>query len=578
MWSLLALAMIYVSVGAYVSSYYKRLVFAHLPALAAKATDSLYDITVQDIDVNILTRVVTVTGLRMHVNLDKVQRLRAEGRPPRVILDVTVPEASIRGVHWRDLKNERELGCKQVEFFDPEIRVQLMPGWGRTRQIRAGYVPMINRVFAKHIYITNPHFDLRYSYGADGFVWQSQGGEINAYDWDFHPQRAFDSNRIFAARQVQLHLDNISFSSSEAVYRYFLGSLQFNSRKESLAIRDLRMEPVMPADSLYARLGHRKTIIGLTLPGLKLEGLQWKRLLSREHALFADQLTLDTPQVTCFLNKRPPPNPDSSVSFFPQHWLKKLRIPLHISQLQVWDGSLDYSEANALTGATGDLSFSYLRGNFFNLSNIPSVLARQPECWMNIRGNFAYRAQFVALARFRLNSPKDAFSCAVRLQDLDAGDIREPVQAFAMADLKSLKLSDARIDIAGNTDSLWGRGAIRYAQLRLRLKKWIAADSIMRSRPLLNFIANNLLLYEANPMPGDSLRYADIDLPRGTYRSFFQFVWKGMAQACMNTAIREGGAYDLALRRREAKGKPRQKFFKDLFPKRNDNNHSRIKK
>ncbi|MBS1616631.1 MAG: hypothetical protein JST06_11005 [Bacteroidetes bacterium] len=578
LWSLLALAMMYVAVGSFVSNYYKRLVLTHLPALAAKATDSLYDITVQDIDVNILTRAVTVTGLRMSVNLKQVQRLRAAGRPPRVILDVTVPEATVRGVHWRDLKNEREIGCKQVVFFDPEIRIQLMPGWNRERRVSKGRPAMISRVFAKQIHVQNPQFDLRYSYGTDGFVLQSQGGDIQADDWDFHPQQAFDSNRFFAARQARVQLDHINFQAADALYRFYLGSLGFRTKQSLLSFRDFRMEPIMPADSVYARLGHRKTLINLTIPALRLEGFQWKGMLSHERALLADRLLVDTPQISCFLNKRPPPNMDSSVSYFPQHWLKELKIPLRIPVLQVWDGSLDYNEANALTGATGNLSFSYLRGYFFNLSNMPPVWAKQPECWMSMSGNFANRGLFTALARFRLNSPKDAFSCSVLLRDLDAGDIRDPVNALAMADLKSLKLSSARVDLAGNTDSLWGDARIRYAQLRLRLKKWIASDSTMRGRPLLNFIANNLLLYEANPMPGEPLRQVDIGLSRGAYRSFFQFVWKGMAQACVRTAIREGGAYDLAMRRKEAKGKPRQKFFKDLFPKRADSIHKRLKK
>jgi hypothetical protein len=193
-------------------------------------------------------------------------------------------------------------------------------------------------------------------------------------------------------------------------------------------------------------------------------------------------------------------------------------------------------------------------------------------------GNFAYRAQLAASIRFSLSSTRGAFSLAARLRELEAGDIREAVRALALVQLKSLDVPAVRIDMAGNEDSLWGRGALAYSQLRLKLKKWNEEDSVVRGRPLANFFANNILLYDANPMPGDSLRVASIGLARGRFRSFFQFVWKGIAQACERTAIREGGAYDLAMRRKEARGKPKQKFFKGLFPKRADSNGRRIRK
>ena len=103
-------------IGEQFSRHYKGLILARLPALSAKATDSLYDITVQDIRINICTRAVTVHGLRMAVNIDVLQRRRAEGRPPHVLLDVTVPEAHITGVKWKDLSAEGSLSCRSVMY------------------------------------------------------------------------------------------------------------------------------------------------------------------------------------------------------------------------------------------------------------------------------------------------------------------------------------------------------------------------------------------------------------------------------------------------------------------------------
>lgn len=561
---------IYLIIGALVSAHYKKLVFDHLPALAAKATDSLYDITVEDLSVNILTRSVTVKGLRMRVNLEQLAHRKAEGRPAKVIFDVSVPEAVVSGVQWRDLKKEKELSCRKVVFRNPVIRIQVMPWWRRHFGRSPHPAPMVSRVFAKHIRIENPHLDIRYSYGEDGFIVQANGGIVSAEDWDFHPRKRFDSTRFFAARTVNLNLKDLSYSKPEAIYRYHLGSIGFDSRKAMVRLQNLSIHPAFPYDTIYAQLGHRKALLHFQLPLLRLEGLQWKRLLASEHVLIADHLMLDTPQLVVFASKRPPEDPEAPPSLFPNQRLQHFVLPVQISLVTIWGGSVEYQEKQALTGAVGSIHFNYLRGGIVNVTNMPEVVQRHPEAMLWLDGSFAYRAPLNVRMRFRLNSEKGGFSVAAVVHGLIAGDLHDAVEAIANVNLKSLNLPIARINIVGNEDSLWGKVSVAYSQLRLRLKKWNAEDSVLRARPLLNFLANNLLLYEANPMPGDSLRVATIGLARGRYRSLFQFVWKGIAQGCLETAIRKGPAYEMAMRRKEAKAHPHQKFFKGLFPKRND--------
>ena len=133
-------------IGAQFSRHYKSLIRSRLPALSAKATDSLYDITIQDIRINIFTRSVTVYGLRMSVNADVLERRRAQGRPPHVVLDVTVPRATVSGVRWNELSAERELDCRVVRFYKPEIRVLITPDWERRDSLRQKRPAAIRRV------------------------------------------------------------------------------------------------------------------------------------------------------------------------------------------------------------------------------------------------------------------------------------------------------------------------------------------------------------------------------------------------------------------------------------------------
>jgi hypothetical protein len=565
--SLVLIVAIFAIIGESFSRHYKGLIMERLPALSAKATDSLYDITVQDIRINIFTQAVTVHGLRMSVNLDVLQLRRAQGRPPHVVLDVTVPEADIRGIRWNDLAAERSLSCRTVRFHRPEIRVQIMPEWQNRDTLGPAVPAAIRSVHAQRIFIEEPQLDVRYGYGEEGFSIQAMGGDIQARDWDFHPHEPFDTARFFAAKEAEISLTGITYTYPGALYRYSMRDIRFSTKTGAGLIDDLRIRPAMSYEEMYARIGHRRDIYECHLPEVKLYGLDWRSLLAR-HTFTAERLDLDDADLSIHLSKRPPVSPQVGLGYYPHQWLLRLGMPLSIRWIYIWDGAVRYSETNGKTGATGALLFNYLRGTIYNVTNRPEEIARAPLCRTLIGGKFMYRTDIAAVIDLALNSRKGAFALNGRIRGLDAAQIREPVRAMAIADVSSLHIPDARVQIAGNEDSTWGRFTIRYNDLKLKLKKWNEVDSDVHSRVFLTFLANKVLLYSDNPMPGDAVRTVVTGVPRGEVRSLFPILWKNIFQACMLTAIRDEGAFDMVKRKAANKGKPKRKFFKGLFPKR----------
>ncbi len=564
----MVLVVVFVAIGESFSRHYKGLIISRLPALSAKATDSLYDISVQDIRINIFTRAVTVHGLRMAVNLDVLQRRRAEGRPPHVVLDVTVPVAQVGGVQWSELAAERSLGCRSVKFIRPEIRVQIMPEWETKDTLRAfSSPPTIDRVHAKRISIEEPQFDVRYSYGDDGFSVQTTGGSISAHDWDFRPRHDFDTTRFFAAREAEISLTGATYTYPGSLYQYAMRGIEFSTRRSAGAIRGLSIRPAMSYEAMYDVIGHRKDIYECALPSVQIEGLDWRALLAR-HTFFAERLDLDSADLSIYLSKRPPVADSVRPGYYPHQWLKRMRLPLTVRSINVWDGAVRYSEMNGKTGATGTLEFSYLRGGIYNVSNRPEDIARSPTCRAMMSGKFMHRTDMATIVDLDLAGEKGGFQLNGRVQRLDASQIRGPVAAMAIADVTSLHIPDARIHIAGDEDSTWGRFAVRYNDLKVKLNKFDDHDSDIHSRIFLSFLANKLLLYNHNPMPGEPVRTVTTGVARGEIRSFFNMIWKNIFQACTRTAIRDEGAYDIVKRKAANKGKPKRRFFKGLFPKR----------
>ena len=570
-WKVLAYAVaiilaLYLLIADGVSRYYKNRIRERLPALAAKATDSLYHITIQDLRINILNGAVTVYGLKMTVDSSVLERRRSEGRPEAVVLDVLVKEAKVAGVKWNNLNQEKALSCRAVTFYKPVIRVQIMPEWERKKERKPAATPLLSMVSAKRINIEEPEVVVLYGFGEEAYSVHNTGGRIHANNWIYHPGQALDSNTFFGAKNADILLRDIQYEYPDAMYEIGLDGIEFHSGGATSSLLGLQVNPKMDHDAFYQKIGHRSDIYECKVAEIGLKGFDWKKLL-RQHEFYSEEINVDKLDLSVFFSRIPKPV-ENERKPYPHQRLQHIGLPFTVRNIHVSDASISYAEQNNKTGETGTIRFDYLHGNISNLTNDSLSIDSFPICRTLIGGKFMHRSDILTLFDFSLKSQKGAFSINTVFKDLEASQLRETINALALADIKSLKVPYARISIAGNEDSTWGKFAIRYNNLNVKLKKWDELDSELHARVFVSLLANKLLLYPDNPMPGGILRKATSSVPRGTTRSFFKMIWKNIYQACAETAIRDEGALDMVKRQSAQKGKPRKRFFKDLFPKR----------
>ncbi|MBS1643830.1 MAG: hypothetical protein JST36_02230 [Bacteroidetes bacterium] len=558
----------FLGVGEGLSIHYKNLIRERLDALSAKATDSLYHISIEGIRINIFTQGVTVYGLRMVVDSTVLQRLTVNNQKPKVILDVSVPRAYISGVKWSGLSKETKLDCKKVAFYQPNISVTILQNSAASNPERMNQTSMLKRVSAASVLIDHPKITLRGNVDDKHYVLQTTGGRIEAEDWAFYPHQSFDTTRFFGAAAARVDLRNAQYSFTNNLYRYTFDRFSFDSKLRTASITDLDISPLMSQAAFYETVGYRKDLFNSHTKLISFYDLDWQSIFLKK-SFSVSSLCLTQPELFIFYSKRPPVNPSLvALPPYPAQRIASIPFAINIPTVNIVNGTIRYGESNVKTGAQGTLAFNYLNGQLFNFTNRQELLAQHPNCHLVLQGRFMHRAPMGILFNFVLNSPKGAFSVNATLRDLDASMVRDQVDALAISELKSLKISQAFLRIAGNTDSTHGLFSIPYQDLRLNLKKWDPHDSDVHSLLFLSFVANKLLLFQDNPMTGDTLRLAATHVLRGQSRSFFQVLWKNVFQACVQIAVRNDGAMDLLKKKEQRKGQQRQKFFKDLFPKR----------
>ena len=553
-----------------VVNHYKGILRARLPVIAANATDSLYRITAEDFRINIFTKTVSVINLHMLPDTAVVAQLQREGKGPHILLDVMVPEFEIKGLKWENVVTEKTLACEEAGIYHPKISITITED-DPVKDSLKKKTPAIKRVFASNLFIKDPQITFRKEGKDNPFTVKSKGGAIIATDWDFHPGEPADPSRFFYAKSANVMLAHLSYSGPGNLYLFGIDTLHFQSSGHVLNLHGVFVKPTVSKQEFYREVGKQKEIYEGRFPDVQFNGFNWERFIT-DRSVYTESIDVGDADLEIYLNRIPPANTQSKVGNYPHQLLQKLGLPVHIPVLNLNRGSFRYTELNEKSKLAGTLDFNSIHGQILNITNEQAQIEQNSHCTIKLFGKFMRKSDMMAIFDFPLPGTNGRFSVKGQLQDLDASQISDAAKALALAEIKSLKLHRMDFNISGNDSVSDGQFTIRYNDLKIKLQKVDTATQRMHGRGFLSFIANELLLYNDNPMDGEDLRTATTHVARDPNKSFFNLIWRNIFNAGVQTALRNDGAIDLVKKRQANKGKEKVHFFRKLFPKRNKKN------
>lgn len=549
----------------YFTLHYKHIVFTRLPVIAARATDSLYRISADNFSINIFRKSFSLHGVHMRPDSAVLERMQQEGRGPHVLLDITVPEIEISGLQWKEVRKNKQVICEAVSIYRPDIHIAITSN--PPVKDPTAKTPSIGRIFAGHIRIMDPA--IRYKNGdqANAFCVRSNGGLITAADWDFRPGTPYDTSRFFYAGAADVKLDKIVYRKPGSVYNFGLESLRFQSLNHQLDMDGVYIKPAVSKTTFYELEKRQKEIYDGTFPQIRVNGFNWESFITRQY-INAESVDVSNADLEIYLSRLPPPSQQSRMGNYPHQLLRKLSLPLNIPRINLEDGRFRYKELNDKTHRVGTLDFSQIDGCIDHVTNVPEQITLHTTCHIGLEGKFMHKTDMKVLFNLPLAAKAGDFSVEGSLGEMEAAQVTDAAKALAMAEVKSLKLHQLDFRIKGNDTVADGQITIVYNDLRIKLQKVEETTKEMRGRGFLSLLANELLLYNDNPMEGEALRTAVTHVRRDPNKSFFNLIWRNLYEAGVKTAVREEGAVDLVRKSKANKGKQKVRFFKELFPKR----------
>jgi hypothetical protein len=97
-----------------------------------------------------------------------------------------------------------------------------------------------------------------------------------------------------------------------------------------------------------------------------------------------------------------------------------------------------------------------------------------------------------------------------------------------MVKIETGNIQKLEFDIKGNAIGSTGSLKMYYNNLKVQLLKEGEDGEAPKKKGLLSFLANKLVIKDANPEKGEALRVAPVQFTRSPSQSFFSLLWKSV--------------------------------------------------
>jgi hypothetical protein len=239
-------------------------------------------------------------------------------------------------------------------------------------------------------------------------------------------------------------------------------------------------------------------------------------------------MDITNPDIQIYTNNAFKGKQTSKIGKDPQQALQRVGLDMRLKRLNIKNANINYSETDAITGATGQILFTHTNGYILNVTNDIAAKRRNPYMRAYINTRFMDAAPLQVNFKFDLTAADGAFNYSGELGKFDGKLLDKLVKPLAMVHVVSADIEKLTFNVDASNYS--GKGDLKfyYKNLKLQLLKKVDGKIELQKQGLISILANNLIIQSNNPGKNGVLRPGPVDLKREPATSFFSFLYKGL--------------------------------------------------
>ena len=516
------------------SNKWKPLLQQELKDLVLKSTDSLYHIEYSDFDLNIASGNATLKDFKLVPDTAIYNKLVALKKAPDNLFILSVKELSIEDVGARKAYREKILNIKNIAIDKPSLTI-INKRYAFNDTVKVGKpkspYQLIKSTF-KQLRIDSislKDISLNYINKSKPVTRHTALNhlDINISDIVIDSLSDKDPSRFYYTKGVDVTVHDYHVATPDSLYYADLKKIYFSTSQRKIVLDKVSFTPRYNRTDFYKQTGEAGDIYTLKFKHIDINDIDLQSFL-RDQVLYAGTLDVINPDVQIYTNNAYKGKKTSKIGKDPQQALQNVALDMKLKRLNIKNASINYSETDATSGATGQILFTHTNGYILNVTNDDDQKRVNPYMRAYINTRFMDAAPLQVNFKFNLKAKDGAFNYSGELGKFDGKILDKLVKPLALVHVESADIEKLSFNVDASNYS--GKGSLEfyYRNLKIQLLKKVEGKPGLQKQGLISMLANNLVIESNNPDNKGVFRPGPIDLKREPTVSFFSFLYKGL--------------------------------------------------
>lgn len=538
---ILTLIVLVSGLAIYLNSFWKPILTERIKEAIHQSTDGLYRIDFDNVRVNFITGRMNISNIRFTPDTQVYNEMKRDSIAPRHLYKVAVTELVLKRIQPWNVYLEKGLEMKSIEIEHPSLEVVFTDLKNNndtlkvdTRTAYQRLAPYLKSVKIGDIIFKNA--DLKYIDNSlkGEKIFALKGLYIKISDLLIDSASQYDQSRFYHTRDIYAELLGYNTISSDKNYSVQIKELRASTAGGYARMKGLRIVPRFGEMEFSRKFKFQKPRYSLNIEEVQLNKVDYE-LLNKERRLSASALILKRANFSIFLNRQKPDSIRNKGMNFPQIALQRFKLNTMVDSVLLQDSRVDYSEYNPGSQRKGTVTFSRIHGMITNVTNDSLSLIKNKHSDVQLTSLLMDRGRLDVKMKFSLNDPRGAFEFSGRLGKIDADMLNSAIRPLSLIEIKSGFIEKMFFKGSGSLNGIKGKMTCYYKDLKITLLEISDRTTRLRRKGIASIFANILIIKDDNPSPGAPVRTADMLFNRPQYSSFFNMIWKGFAEALLET-------------------------------------------
>ncbi|WP_158800599.1 hypothetical protein [Pedobacter sp. L105] len=528
----IVLMVIIAGVSLYFNAKWKPLLTAKIKEVVYKGSKHLYTLSFKDIRLNLISGTVTVDSILLAPDTAVFNTNRKIGIAPTHLFRVKLARLRLRHVSILTIYFHKKIEMNDIILESPSInmiynKVSEKPDTAKDqRSLYQRISKTLKSVHIKGIRIEDADFN--YVSGATGLILNTvQHLNLQVKDFLLDAHSGDDTTRFYYTKDVSFDLAGYHSLSKDKFYTTKVDSLKGSAKGGYIHLKGFRMVPMYPELQFSRKQKTQKDRYDLSFKQVDFSGVNFMKL-NTDGVLHAGALKIKQAEAKVFMNREMPPGHGDKSGNFPHMALKRLPIETTIDTLELQHVNVAYTEYNPISQQKGAVHIDQLNGRISNVTNDSLSLVKNHHAIADLSAFLIKAAHLNIRIDFDLLSADAAFTFKGNIGKVDMVKLNPLSVALGLVKIKSGEIQKMDFEVSANAKGSSGLMHLYYDHLQVELMKEGEDGKPAKKKGLLSFLANALIIKDANPVPGKPLRVGRISFQRPPGASFFNLLWKSV--------------------------------------------------